>query len=134
LSIEEEKDALITRTESAINGLEAIKEKLVEFDQEKTAKLRTEIENTQKVLQEQLRYLENDQFSKARSLFEQVVNQFVTLREIGLEMELNIIKSSEMVTLLTKQTNLILKYEFWLKKIDQAQKDLAEINLESIFN
>jgi len=32
---------------------------------------------------------------------------------------ISILKSKEGVNLLTRQTNLILKYQFWLEKIDK---------------
>lgn len=133
LDLEKEKDEVIERTSSAIEGLKTIKEKLNEYDAERTKQLQGNISKTQELLAEQVSLIEANDLPRAGQIFDEITVRFEELREMGLALELEIIRSPEMVTLLTNQTNLILKYEYWLNKINQAQKGISKIDLNKIF-
>ncbi len=49
---------------------------------------------------------------------------------------LNLLKSKEAVNLLTRQTNLLLEYQFWLERLAQEEKNLSNLNLNlnQLFN
>ena len=62
--------------------------------------------------------------TRERALQKEVVAQFLDLKNEAYDIEKDILRSKEAVTLLTEQTNLILEYDFWLKKISAKQADL----------
>lgn len=134
VDLEKNTDEAIDRTYRAIEGLESIKTDLAEYDAKSTVSLSNTISETQSLLQVLATHLENNDLASAGQTFSAISEGFGKMRELGLGMELTIIRSPEMITLLTDQTNLILQYEFWLKKINLAQKDLSKIDLNKIFS
>lgn len=133
LDLENEKDEVVERTNNAIEGLENIKKELNEYDTEGTKLLQDNISKTQELLTEQASLIEANDLPGAGQIFDEITVKFEELRKMGLEIELEIIRSPEMITLLTNQTNLILKYEYWLNKINRTQKRIPKMDLNKIF-
>lgn len=104
------KEASAARAKAAKEGIKKIAEKLNTFEQKskETELLQKEIQKTQNI------------FST-----KELIQQFTTLREGALSAQFALIRSDASVKLLTRQTNLILEYDFWLKQISSYQTKLA---------
>lgn len=134
LQSEIERERVIERSYNAIEGLEKVVSKLERSDKSKEAEnLIVGILDTQNLIKEQISYLEGGDYTAASLSFLKVVKNFETLRESGLELERAVLYSTASVNTLTKQTNLMLKYEHILEKINDLQKSLPETNLYSLF-
>ena len=106
---------LLDSKEDAHSGLEKIASKLniIEVNSETLELLQSEIQKTQNLLQG----------SASTAL---LISQFEDLKELALDIQREMIRSDQSVKLLTRQTNLILEYDFWLKRISVKQAQLAQ--------
>jgi len=104
-----------TRKETADSGLEKIVSKLdaIEVNSEMLELLQSEIQKTQNLLRD-----------STSTTF--LISQFEDLKELTLDIQRELIRSDQSVKLLTRQTNLILEYDFWLKRISVKQAQLAQ--------
>lgn len=108
-NISAEKSHLIsTLQQTNKEGIELTKKKqeLPKIDSELTRQFPKLLEKHKQILEEQ----------------NQILDELLQLKtfEEGLEL----IRSNRSVEMLTRQTNLILEYEFWLDKINQKQSEL----------
>ena len=108
-----DSEQLQAKKKNAHSGLEKIASKLdaIETNSETLELLQSEIQKTQNLLQ--------DNASTAS-----LISQFENLKELALDIQREMIRSDQSVKLLTRQTNLILEYDFWLKKISYYQAKL----------
>jgi hypothetical protein len=120
----DDKDAIIARANAAIDGLENVKKKFENVDE-----LSSKITQTQDTLRDMTNQLNAGNALEAGRLYDVIFENFREMRQISLNMETDLIKSPETVQLLTDQTNLMLKYDFWLEKIDAEQAKLLDRNL-----
>lgn len=109
-----DKDELEERFARAYNGLVNITENLdnLTIDYTEISVLQDKIKKTQNLLQKR--------YPPQR----EIVDHFIDLREYALAVFIAPIKSSKNITTLTRQTNLILEYDFWLTKISNKQAQL----------
>lgn len=98
------------RAEAAKAGIGKISENLIAFEpkSKELELLQAEIQKTQNILD-----------------IKKLVQQFTILQERVLSAQFALISSDTAVKLLTRQTNLILEYDLWLKKISYYQAKLA---------
>lgn len=104
------KEEAATRTKAAKEGVRKISENLNTFEPKSR-----EIE----LLQEEIQKTQNILDAK------ELIPQFAVLKEKALSAQFALIRSDASVKLLTRQTNLILEYDFWLKKISDYQTKLT---------
>lgn len=104
------KEEVTARTKAAKEGVRKISENLTTFEQKsrEIKLLQEEIQKTQKILHTK-----------------ELIQQFTVLKEKTLAVQFALIRSDASVKLLSRQTNLILEYDFWLKKISVYQAKLA---------
>ncbi|MCH7828248.1 hypothetical protein IH982_00020 [Patescibacteria group bacterium] len=110
-----DSEQLQARKENAKDGLEKIASKLdaIEVSSETLELLQSEIQKTQNLLQ-------------GNTSVTLLISQFEGLKELALDIQREMIRSDQSVKLLTHQTNLILEYDFWLKRISVKQAQLAQ--------
>jgi len=110
-----DSEQLQVRKENAKDGLEKIASKLnaIEASSKTLELLQSEIQKTQNLLQ-----------GNTSTTF--LISQFEDLKELALDIQREMIRSDQSVKLLTRQTNLILEYDFWLKRISVKQAQLAQ--------
>lgn len=110
-----DSEQLQARKENAKDGLEKIASKLdsIEVNSETLELLQSEIQKTQNLLQ-------------GNTSTTLLISQFEGLKELTLDIQREMIRSDQSVKLLTRQTNLILEYDFWLKRISVKQAQLAQ--------
>lgn len=127
LDLSQETKEAVTRAKTAKEGIGEISENLNTFEQKsgETALLQREIQKTQNMLDAFIAQLEKGNRRKASGLQKELIQQFAVLKEKVLSAQFALIRSDVSVKLLTRQTNLILEYEFWLKKISIYQTKLS---------
>mgnify|MGYP003967129843 FL=1 len=131
----QDKEKIIERASSALLGLNDIRFGLEDSFGGATAdKMVVKLEEAGLLFQNLIKTVEEEDVPGAGKLFDDIATQFIDMREIGLEMELSIIRSPEILELLKDQTNLLLEYEYWLEKLDMAQKTISSETVEPILN
>ncbi len=105
-----QKEEVELRIKNAKMGIKKIAENLNTFEQEKK-----EVNLLQKELQKTQNILNTKKF----------IQQFAILKKGVLAIQFALIRSDTSIKLLTRQTNLILEYEFWLKQINTKQVKLS---------
>jgi len=118
-----DKEKIIERATAAAKGIGNIAEKM--GSDPATEALRENIKKTQNTLYAFIANTGGGNAQRAYSLQQKAITQLQNLKEGAFALEIAIIQSDKSVTLLTRETNLILKYEFWLKKISAKQAQLA---------
>lgn len=123
-----EKAELVNRIANTINGLEDINTNLQNdiASTQESKNLTQLILDTQKNLEALQKEVENENEPEATRLLANLIEYFAKIRQSALELELNILRSSETVELIKDETNLILEYDFWLDRINYYQNMLAE--------
>ena len=104
------KEGIDERVKAAKEGIKKINEELDSFENKSK-----EIDLLQREIQ------------KTQNIFniKELIQQFTVLKERVLSAQFALIRSDSSVKLLTRQTNLILEYDFWLKKISIYQSKLS---------
>ena len=122
-----EKKEAATRAKTAKEGIGKISENLNAFEQRSNEieLLQSEIQKTQNILDTFILQLGKGNTQRASGLQKELIQQFAVLKEKALSAQFALIRSDVSVKLLTRQTNLILEYEFWLKKISIYQAKLS---------
>ncbi|MBN1162735.1 hypothetical protein JXA34_03255 [Patescibacteria group bacterium] len=109
----------IQSLKAAIEGLNVIKDNI--SDNEASAQLASAIENTQQNIRAFSDFLGCSSYTnthKYATFLNQMTLDFSSLRKLALDLEINIIRSPEILELLVDQTNLLLEYDFVLDRID----------------
>jgi len=107
-----QKEEITLRVKNAKIGVKKIAENLNTFEQEmkEITLLQKELQKTQNIVNTK-----------------ELIRQFKTLKEKVLFVQFALIRSDASIKLLTRQTNLILEYEFWLKQISIYQAKLSTL-------
>lgn len=130
----DEREQVLTRTKNAINGLAKIEKDLEDLTSFKyVEELRTKLAETQILMKQQMTEIESRDYKTASLTFLEVYNRFSEMRELGLDGEKTLIHAPESIQLITDQTNLLLKYEFLLERINKMQEALPKTDFFSIF-
>ena len=126
LDLTSDKDRVIERAQFAMEGLEKISEnlKLLNITQNEMVELQDKIQQTRTTLESFIHQTENSNLTKASDSRTEIINYFYTLKQDALAAQMALIHADESVKLLTRQTNLILQYDFWLKKVSYHQTRL----------
>jgi hypothetical protein len=124
LDPQKDKELLLERIASAKSGLDMIQENIqaLGWKKKEVDKLIGEMNRTQVILTELETSLETN--GNGQEKIETLYTQFGSLKSQALLAETSVIRSDESVKLLTKQTNLILEYEYWLGKINSFQEEI----------
>ena len=129
LDISADKEEIIERANGARFGLENISKNFEKLElgvtSDEIERMKKEIQATREELESLIYQLENGEYSAARTARGAVINHFYTLKQLALDAQNTLIRSDSSVKLLTQQTNLILEYDFWLKKISRYQARLT---------
>ena len=134
LSDDEERNKIVERTYNAIEGIGIISKKLSEESNSQSASnLIENISVTQSLMEKQIEEIQSGDYTSASLTFLEVFNSFSIIRESGLNVEKTLIHSPDSIQLITDQTNLLLKYEFLLKQINEMQEKLPETDFNSLF-
>lgn len=120
------QDELLQKSYNAKVGLENIDQALVNLTNEPAVLILTQLRPSLAILEELINETENDNFSQARTVKRGFIDGFEELQEFSFNQELSLIKSIETIKLITKQTNIILEYEFILQKINKLQQIIKE--------
>ncbi|MCH8748462.1 hypothetical protein IH781_01800 [Patescibacteria group bacterium] len=127
LDLRNDQEELLKRAKVAQKGLSAILDNLTGLGLQfpDVANVMQGIQNLSAVLDELTGHIESgntQQAAEARTTF---ISQFAELKALALSAELALITSDASVALLTKQTNLILEYDFRLKQTRAHLSNLA---------
>jgi len=109
-----------------MEGFEKISEniKLLNITQNEIDELRDEIQQTRTTLESLINQIEGDELLRANDSRTEAINRSYALKRRALAAQAALIRSDKSVELLTRQTNLILEYDFWLKKVRYYQARL----------
>lgn len=118
LDMRKDTKKIIKRATDAQTGLNKIKERLVDMEPDSYGELTSQINSQQKLLATLAEELNNNQFDKAQKTKSDFITSYLEFKKKAWSVEEALVKSPEMIDLLTKQTNLILKYDYWLKRIE----------------
>lgn len=124
LDVNKDQEVLIERSQKTIEGLNNISNKLQKdfVDNQKTLEVVKQLEATIQMVEEFRKNLINKNFDGAVSARKLIREEFLKLRDVALESEVAIITSKDSIALITKQTNLIHKYNFWLDRLRSLAK------------
>ena len=128
LDLLSQKEEIMARVKAAHAGIEKVSKNLNTLMQNtpEIETLKEEIQKTQENIATFLLQLEGENVQEARNLRTDLITQFSVVKEKTLSAQFAIIRSDASVKLLTRQSNLILEYDFWLKKISQYQARLSK--------
>jgi len=123
-----QKEEIVTRAANAKEGIGKTSEKLIALSMKSSEVevLLVEIKKTQTVLDDLVLQLKKVNIRKAGVSREEAIKRFSELQKNILSARASIISSETSAKLLTRETNLILEYDFWLKKIDNYQVKLVK--------
>lgn len=122
----QDRDKIIERSSSAILGLKKIRLNLEESFADNTVnEMVSLLQETESLFQDLIKTVESEDVPATGKLFDDIAFKFLEMRRVGISMERAVIQSPEVLELLKDQTNLLLEYEFWLGRLNIAQKELS---------
>lgn len=123
-----QKKEIISHADSAREGIGKISEKLGALNEKfsDAEVLQDNIKKTQIILDDLVMHLKNGNMRKAEISRAQAIKYFSEMRKNTIAAQSSFIRSESSVKLLTRETNLILNYDLWLKKIDNYQEKFAK--------
>jgi len=123
LDLLSQKQEIVKRVKTAHTGIEKVSENLNALmkNTPEIELLKEEIQKTQENIDTFLLQLEGENVQEARNLRGDLITQFSVVKEKALFAQFATIRSNASVKLLTRQSNLILEYDFWLKQISSYQ-------------
>lgn len=128
----EDRQQIIERSARASQGIEEIVNQLESFEEDGAEELIQSLAGSKNRLEGLQEALEAENFEQAGQMRLSFINEFSLAKERAQQLEREVLTGQEAVSLLTRQTNLILEYELWLERATDRQEKI-ETNPLSAF-
>ncbi|PIT88835.1 MAG: hypothetical protein COU27_03520 [Candidatus Levybacteria bacterium CG10_big_fil_rev_8_21_14_0_10_36_7] len=124
ISVWNRYDELIAKIQSGRERMEDVKKNLEQHSISKKRKdqLLESISDFDKQMQNVSFFARQKSRVSFLNALNNVQNSYNTVKKSSYIAELSLIRSKDSIEIITRHTNLILEYKFWLEKIDELQK------------